>query len=206
MSLTLIVPPHCEPVRLSEAKIFLRIETNEEDELLGSLIRTARQAVEACTAKSLICQSWELKTSLAYCLSISDDNYLTGHKSRGKRGLEIPRSPFIRLIEKPKLVNDYGTQEISSYRLDTAGRVARMHFSKLHENVLYEQSIIQVQFEAGYGNTPENVPEPLRQAILMVVAELYEKRVSLNDNQKAPPTLNFRAFELVKPYRAMRLF
>jgi uncharacterized phiE125 gp8 family phage protein len=81
-----------------------------------------------------------------------------------------------------------------------------MHFSKLHENVLYEQSIIQVQFEAGYGNTPENVPEPLRQAILMVVAELYEKRVSLNDNQKAPPTLNFRAFELVKPYRAMRLF
>ena len=71
MSLTLLEQPVCEPVTLSEVKVFLRLETLEEDTLLNNLIKTARQAIEAYTARSLICQSWRFQTSLAYCISIS---------------------------------------------------------------------------------------------------------------------------------------
>lgn len=205
MSLTLLEHPACEPVNLTEIKIFLRLETTEEDSLLSNLIKTARQAVEAYTARSLICQSWRFQTSLAYCLSISDDAYLTGQKSRGSKGLELPRSPFIQLLDKPKMINDYGAHEISNYRLDTAGRVAKLHFSNFQANSFYDQGIIQIDFNAGYGDRPEQVPDPLRQAILSIIADLYEKRISVNDNQDVPPTLTQSALALVKPYRVMRL-
>jgi hypothetical protein len=205
MSLILLEQPACEPINLLETKIFLRLEGAEEDEILKNLIKTARQAVEAYTARSLICQSWRFRINLAYCLSISDDLYLTGQKSRGSKGLEIPRSPFIKLLDKPKLINDYGSREISGYRLDTAGRVAKMHFSNLQTNAFHSQSLIQIDFSAGYGDTVKDVPDPLRQAILMMVADLYEKRVGVNDNKGFPPVLSPGALELVKPYRVSRL-
>ncbi len=205
MSLTLLEQPVCEPVTLSEVKVFLRLETLEEDTLLNNLIKTARQAIEAYTARSLICQSWRFQTSLAYCISISDDAYLTGQKSRGAKGLELPRSPFIKLLDKPKMINDYGTHEISNYRLDTAGRVARLHFSNLQTNSFYYQSVIQIDFSAGYGDQPEHIPDPLRQAILTIIADLYERRISINDNQNVPPAITQSALALIKPYRVMRL-
>ena len=205
MSLTLLEPPKSEPVTLEEVKVFLRLETHEEDELLHHLVRTGRQAVEACTARALISQSWRFQVSLAYCLSLSDSSYLSGVRSRGAKGLELPRSPFIQLLERPKLINGYGTHDVANYRMDTAGRIAKIHFSNLYDSAFQDHSMIQVDFKAGYGDTPDTVPDPLRQAILMMVAELYEKRLGTNDNREAPPALSERAYSLVKPYRVMRL-
>ena len=206
MSLKLLTPPRIEPVGLTETKVFLKIDGEEEDQFLTQLIKTARQAVEAFTARSLIIQSWSLEVNIAYCIALSDANYLSGVRSRGDKGLELPRSPFVKLIDKPMLVDDYGRREISSYRLDTAGRVAKLHFSFVDSLFFEPQGSIVIHFSAGYGDTPEDVPEPLRHAVLMMVAELYEKRVGVvNDNQGLPPTLNQGAIALIKPYRHTRL-
>ena len=203
MSLRVIDPPSCEPVSLLEMCVFLKLPVeNQEESLIKNLIKTARQAVEAFTARALIHQSWRFQSSLAYGLALSDNAYLSGHKSRGLKGLELPRSPFIQLIGKPKFVDDYGTHDISSYRLDSAGRVAKMHFGDLP---IEYRGMLQIDFTAGYGDKPEDVPEPLRHGILMMAAELYENRTGVNDNQGLPLPLCYRAVELTKPYRSLRL-
>ncbi len=41
MSLTLVTPPTADPVSLAEAKVYLRVVTNDEDSLIEDLIHRA---------------------------------------------------------------------------------------------------------------------------------------------------------------------
>lgn len=55
-----LTPPAIEPVSLSEAKDFLRIIADDEDELLGTLITAARLMIEAASGRLLIEQGWRI--------------------------------------------------------------------------------------------------------------------------------------------------
>ncbi len=60
MQLVCLQPPRQEPVSVGEAKQYLRIDHEAEDELLANLIQTARSAVEDFTQRSLMTQVWQL--------------------------------------------------------------------------------------------------------------------------------------------------
>src|SRR5713226_3401115 len=47
-------PPAAEPISLTDAKNFLRVEITDDDTLIGYLITAAREAVEAFTGRSLV--------------------------------------------------------------------------------------------------------------------------------------------------------
>ncbi|HWA20765.1 MAG TPA: head-tail connector protein, partial [Caulobacterales bacterium] len=44
MSITIVTPPASEPLSLAEAKLFLRVEHDAEDDLIAALIGAAREA------------------------------------------------------------------------------------------------------------------------------------------------------------------
>ncbi|MEC6999554.1 phage head-tail connector protein [Brucella abortus] len=46
---------------IADARAFLRISTESEDDILGRLITTARELVEAETGLALIDQTWRLR-------------------------------------------------------------------------------------------------------------------------------------------------
>lgn len=205
MSLTLLHAPQKEPVTLADVKAFLRIESSEEDELLKHLIKTARFAVEAFTARSLIHQVWRFTVNAGFCIAKSDNGFLTGHHHPHEQGIELPRSPFVELLACPKLIDAYRQCELKDYRLDTAGRVAKLYFGKTLSLEASRDSMIQVDFKAGYGLNHNDIPESIQHGILMMVAELFENRVSSNDNQGVPPSLNKAVLQLIQPYRVQRL-
>src|SRR5690606_17557111 len=60
MTLFQTVAPEVEPVTLVEVKQNLRIDHDSEDDLLASLIRAARENVEAKCGMALINQQWRL--------------------------------------------------------------------------------------------------------------------------------------------------
>ncbi|MBA4749556.1 MAG: phage head-tail connector protein [Alphaproteobacteria bacterium] len=192
--------PEREPISLLQAKIFLHVDGDIEDELIVRLIKTARQGVESYTGRSLIKQAWTFTFNAGFAAAKSDGSYLSQSHSRAVGGIELPRSPFLELIGKPQLKTGSGNKEITQYRLDTAGRVARLHVSDMsdpHENV-------EVTFWAGYGADPEEVPEPLRQGVLMTAANLYEARGAANDAGLIPMPLSAPVIQLIKPYRMQR--
>lgn len=205
MSLTLLHHPGKEPVTLADVKAFLRIESSEEDDLLKHLIKTARLAVEAFTARSLIHQTWRFTVNAGFCMTKSDNGFLTGNHRRHDQGIELPRSPFVELLSCPKLIEPYRQCELKDYRLDTAGRVAKLYFGKTLSLEASRNSMIQIDFKAGYGLHYKDIPESLQHGILMMVAELFEKRVSSNDNQAVPLPLCNAAIQLIQPYRVQRL-
>jgi uncharacterized phiE125 gp8 family phage protein len=60
MPLKLITAPDEEPVFLEEAKIFCRVDGDDEDQLIEAIIIAAREMAEQRTKRALITQIWDL--------------------------------------------------------------------------------------------------------------------------------------------------
>src|ERR1700712_1240967 len=60
MSAILLTAPAAEPWSVAEAKSFLRVEHDDDDAIIGSLISAARCHVEALTRRALITQTWRV--------------------------------------------------------------------------------------------------------------------------------------------------
>ena len=70
-----------EPVTLAAIKVYLRIEHEDEDDLLQSLITAARSGIEAFTGRALVRQKWLFTMNAGYAVAKSDHAYLSGHKT-----------------------------------------------------------------------------------------------------------------------------
>ena len=150
MQLVCIQHPQQEPVSVGEAKQFLRIDHNVEDDLLSHLIQTARSMVESYTQRGLCNQVWRLTTT--------------------KRAvIDLPRSPFLRLSAEPQIV---GLAAVLDYKLVSYYDRARLLFES--GDMFWQK--LQVDFVVGYGEERGSVPPALCQAILWLVADLYQNR------------------------------
>ena len=98
------------------------------------------------------------------------------------------------------------TLEPTSYLLDGAGlhpRLVRLGAPVWPKPGRIANGI-EIAFSAGYGNAAADVPAPIRQAILILVAHWHEHRSPLEHGAQPEP-LPTMVSELLAPYRAMRL-
>ena len=61
MSAILLTPPAAEPWTVAEAKAFLRVEHDDDDAIIASLIAAARGQIEALTRRALMTQTLALR-------------------------------------------------------------------------------------------------------------------------------------------------
>jgi len=99
-----------------------------------------------------------------------------------------------------------GTQDIvaaADYVVDgTAARIAPQNGTWLKPGT--RLGGIEIEFVAGFGDAPSDVPEPIRHALRLLVAHWYEVRNPVHIGSMAtrvPDTVS----ELLMPYRARRL-
>lgn len=174
MVLSLLEAPAELPVTLAQAKAHARVEVNDDDALIQSLIATATEYAETYTQRALITQQWEMQ--------------LDGWPCRD-RWIEIPKPP-LQSIDEIGYLDRHGIEQVwdaSQYRVITPqgpssekGRVV-LKSGLRWPSVVNEPSSVFVRFTAGYGDLGEYepsspVPEPILQAIKTHVAEMYENR------------------------------
>jgi uncharacterized phiE125 gp8 family phage protein len=165
--LTDLNPPPAEPITLAEAKAFLRVDHDDEDTLLQTLILAAREQLEAHLNIAMITRPMRLAVTCG-------------------GALKLPRWPIVSLDEV--------TADGVSTRDYTANLRARPAFVSIPAN-----GPIEIAFTAGYGPSPDDVPAPLRQAMLLLIAQGFEHR----DDDAARLPLMVDA--LTMPYRVVRL-
>lgn len=184
--LTQCVPPEHEPLSLAEVKAHLRIDHDAEDGLIGGYIRTARMIVERWLGRALIKQSWQLIL----------DRWPDGP-------IRLPIPPLLSVDDIRLLSWDGSPQSLDPtlYRIESRaepGFILPVGRSRLPQPG-QTTSGIEIDFSAGYGVSWNQVPEPVRQALSMMVGTYYEQR----EASAMPPT--GAVARLLMPYRMVRL-
>jgi uncharacterized phiE125 gp8 family phage protein len=169
MSVTVFTQPVAEPVTLEEVCEHVRVTNNDSDTYLQPLISAARRYVETFTRRALINQTLDFWT----------DSVPSGDT------LALPRPP----LQSVTSVTSYDSSDVgtvfssTNYRVEAenheTGRVVLKSTADWPSNTR-DWHGLNVRFVAGYGTDPENVPEPIRHAIKLLVAHWFENREPVN--------------------------
>lgn len=161
----LATAPAKEPLELKEAMTHLRVDGLEEAALVRGLIQAAREYAETFTGRALITQTWDLWMDC------------------WPRGvvLELPRPPLqsVTWIKYFDIEGGEHTVDANTYLVDTANRPGRVRLRSgkgWPSATLREMAGVNVRFVAGYGDDPASVPQMIRQAMLVMIGDLYENR------------------------------
>jgi uncharacterized phiE125 gp8 family phage protein len=187
MSSIPLTPPVAEPVTLEEAKLYLRVEHDADDDLIAALIAGARIHVEAQTRRALMVQRFRI---------VRDRWPADGR-------IAVFPLPLRELVAARVVKADGTTQalDVEVFAMDAANGVLAFVPGAMPAPGRTAGGI-ELDIEAGYGEAPEDVPEPLRQAIRMLVAHWYENRGVTGERAAALPQ---SATALLAPYRTVTL-
>jgi len=164
-ALKLITPPAVEPVSLLEAKAHLRVDSYDDDALISGLIIAARQEAEKITRRALITQTWELVLDCflpEICLPL----------------------PSLQSVTTIKYIDTNGTEQTLSntvYQIDSDSQPARITtaYGQVWPAVRTQMNTVRIRYVAGFGLAVD-VPQVIKQWILIRVATLYEQREAVN--------------------------
>jgi uncharacterized phiE125 gp8 family phage protein len=190
MSSILLTAPAVEPVSLAEAKAFLRVEHDDDNDVIAALVAGARIQVETQTRRALIMQDWRL---------VFDAWPPSGR-------IEVRPAPLRTLNAARIYVDDNDSEaiDLDSLIVDTAGSALVFPSWAMRQPGRVAAGI-ELDVSVGYGAAGSDVPEPLRQAIRLLIAHWYENRGVIVAGQSAAAVLPASVPALLAPYRMVAL-
>ncbi|WP_375449548.1 phage head-tail connector protein [uncultured Devosia sp.] len=160
MTSYLLAGPAEEPVSLAEAKAFLKVEDTAEDGLITTLIGAARLHIEGVTGRALLAQTWRM------VLDQWPDN----------RVVRLPVGPFINLVEINAYDDGGGVHPVPLAQVFAEPDRLLLPVTVAGMPGLRERQGLEIDYVAGFGNEPGDVPADIRQALLVLVAYWFEHR------------------------------
>jgi uncharacterized phiE125 gp8 family phage protein len=189
MSATLLTGPLGEPLSLTDAKAFLRVEHDDDDSVIAALISSARNHVEALTRCGLITQTWRVVL----------DRW-------PEPGRIKPRLGPLQSLAAARIYNDTNAAtdiDADLFVVDAAaGVIAAPGWSLPVPGRAVAG--IELDIVIGFGSAASDVPQVLLQAIRMLVSHWYENRGLVSIGQTIammPASVN----AMIASYRVMSL-
>lgn len=176
--------PAVEPVSVAVLRGYLRLDDGAEDALLAALLAAARAQVEALSGRVLVASRWGIvldRWPPGGVVPLPRGPVLAVESVRvtDAGGASVPVAPALYALAP----GDPGYLVVNAGRPDPAPLLGG----------------IAVEWRAGYGETPADVPAPLIQAVRLLAAHAFEHR----GDEDAPLPSSLPA--LVAPYRRARL-
>lgn len=146
----------------TEAKDFLKVDTTADDTLIDSLIKAATQSCQIFTNRYFL------------------DTRVTQYSDNWFEFYRLYKSPVIAITH----VKYYDTNDTlqtlasSNYILDNISQPARIGISidGTLPNLADRINAVEVKYSVGYGFTSDDVPEGIKQAVLITIGNWYENR------------------------------
>lgn len=184
----LLAGPAEEPVSLADAKAFLRLDDSAEDGLVQTLVASSRLHVEAVTGRAMLTQSWRL---------VLDD-------WPAERTIALPVGPVAALTAVTVFDVDDEPHELDLGQFTVqAGRVL-LPQAIAGAPALRRRLGLEIDYVAGHGDTPEDVPADLKHACLVLVGYWFEHRdavIAAGAGAVVPAGFD----RLITPYRRVAL-
>jgi uncharacterized phiE125 gp8 family phage protein len=183
------VLPSVEPLVLADVKRWLRVDHTQDEDLIIGLIKAARERIEARTGRSLLAQSWRI--------------VLDQWPADGR--VILPVMPVlsvtsVRVVDINGAFIALATEQFALDQSDDPPVLAIANPIPVQR----PRNGIEIDVVAGYGTTPEQCPQSLQQAMILLVMEMHARRGP--DPAVATPDNFSASFErLIAPYRSIRL-
>lgn len=164
----LATAPQTEPVSTAEAKTHLRVDGSDEDTYIDALVTTVRRYLEQAYGVAMVTQTWD------YALD----------RFPPAPWIELPKAPLISVGSITYYDEDLSTSTVfasSKYQVDTIPTpavIALKRGESWPSDTLRRSSGVVVRADFGFGANATDVPESMRHAIKIGVADLYEHRES----------------------------
>lgn len=187
---TLVTAAAQKAVGMSEAKDHLRITHTDDEGYIYGLIDAAQDYVEKLISRKLITQTWK---QFYEAWPSGDDLVLPFG--------QLQSVTHVKYTDSDDTVNtDFNEGDEFSVDTDSdPGRIVLGYGEVWPGASLATENPIEVQFVAGYGDDPADVPMPIRQAIYIIISDLYENRES---NLTGTIRVDLKTVErLLLPYR-----
>jgi uncharacterized phiE125 gp8 family phage protein len=161
--------PSLEPVTNDEVKLYARIDGSSEDDLIDSFIQAVREATEKYIGRALITQS----------ITASFDAWFSDK-------IELPRPPLqsvteVRTVDEELTETPYDSGQYYVQTKQEPGSLVIKSGSTPPDNTDRYSGGYEIEFVAGYGDSPDDVPNAIKTGITMWVAEIYENRVPISE-------------------------
>lgn len=164
------------PVTLEQVRFHLRNEDLRfDDELLKTYIRAAAGYVERQYGLALLTQTIK--------------QYHNGFPCLSDTPLLLRIAPMVSITSVEYTDTDGAPQtwtssEYTSGRLDLGGFIVPKQNYTWPGSVAALPNAVTVTYQAGFGAKPSTLPAPVTQAILLMIADMYQRR---EDNVQAMP-------------------
>lgn len=202
MAIIRIEGPAAEPVSLNEMKAVLRVDYEDEDDLIQHYISAARQRLEKRCARAFVEQTWELRAA--------------GFEDT----IELPLPPTVGLVSVTYFDTDNVEQTVdpADYAFIEGGEESAssvVWVGSKPTGLAERPDAARVRFTAGwpadYDESPvdyaANVPWDIREAVKLTAAALFELRqdILLTPTRQEIAPLPIGAEQYIAPYVVMRL-
>lgn len=183
-------PPAVEPVTLARAKLHLRVDHADEDDLIADLITAARMECEDRLQRTLVNTGWTWALdAFPACGAV----------------LALPMPPLVSLGAITYVDTAGATQPLAAelLHIDTLGQPGRIApIGGSWPGTANRINAVTVTYTAGYGPAAADVPRPLVQWMLLAIGDLYATRERSAERPKVPQGF---ADGLLDPYRIWSL-
>ena len=164
MSLKQTGAPSVEPVTTTTQKTFMRVDSSDEDTLIGNLAASARALFEDSTNRQCITATWQLKLT----------NWPTAE-------IVLPVSPLqsvtsVTYVDQDGDTQTWSTGDYDVFTASTPGRIRPKYDKDWPSDSRGGHDEITITFVAGYGDAATDVPDGILTCIHLVASSWYENR------------------------------
>lgn len=162
------IAPGATVVTVATAKAHLRVDDDDSDTYISSLVEVASDVVGEMAGKALINQTWQLQLGM----------------TSGRSRVYLPNAPVSSITSISYFDTDDQSQseDTANYTLTGDNDAAWLMptGTGVWPSMKDRPDALTITYVAGYGTSPDKVPANLRHAALMLVGHWYENREAAN--------------------------
>lgn len=193
MALVLTKAASVEPISLTEAKAHLRVSIDNDDTEITTLITVVRRDVEKYLHRALITQAW---------------TYTMDAFPGIGRAITVPLPPLISVVSLQYIDQNGETQTMTANTeytgdiLNQPGRIVAA-YGTTWPTIRAVINAVTLKITCGYGEAAADVPEEIRQAMLLLIGHLYAHR-EITVTGMAVNNIPWSVEMLLSAYRILR--
>tara|TARA_R100001163_G_scaffold26841_1_gene21832 strand:+ start:550 stop:1128 length:579 start_codon:yes stop_codon:yes gene_type:complete len=153
------------PISLTEAKSHLKVDTSADDTYITSIIKAATQLSEEYTNRFFI-----NTTVKQFASSFKEIETLFKSKVSAVNHVKYYDSDNTLQTLAPSVYNK---------QLEYEPAQIQLAYNKSYPKITKRNDAVEVEYTVGYGGSASDVPEIIKQAILLTIGNFYENRNSV---------------------------